>query len=89
MRRRFWNWVHDGLWRACHWVYRTKLHVVLPGERYFMIGSSEMGTLYWSKSPSDPEKLPEMNPVDVNYYRVNPDGSYTLLDGFTDSAVPR
>lgn len=84
MNRKFWQWVHDRLENAWSWVYRTKL-----AERTFQCGSGEMGTLYWSKN-YDPESFPEMSEVDhVDYYRVNPDGTYTLLDGPTDTAVIR
>jgi hypothetical protein len=88
MKRKFWLWVHDRLESAWHWVYRTKLAKPIPGEQKFRCGSGEMGTLYWSKGAVLSE-YPKMEPLGVDYYRVNPDGSFTLLDGPTDTAVIR
>lgn len=86
MRLRFWLWVHNTLERMWHWVYRHKV-APLQGT-YFQCGSGEMGTLYWSKD-AKLDEYPKMEAVSVDYYHVNPDGSYTLLDGPTDTAVIR
>jgi hypothetical protein len=60
----------------------------IPGVKSFQCGTGEMGTIYWSKQPGDPEKFPEGQPdpqVDrVDVYSQHPDGSFTLLDGGID-----
>lgn len=91
MKRKFWQFVHDRLEFAWHWVYRTKLGSSSTqqgdigqnkfGAQTFQCGSGEMGTLYWSKG-ADLDKFPEMRPAtaqQMQYFRKNPDGSYTNL----------
>jgi len=94
MKRKFWQWVYDRLESAQHWVYRTKL----AREYKFVqecgcLPQNSVQTvpdkiLYWSKN-ANLNEYPKMEPVSVDYYRVNPDGSFTLLDGPTDTAVIR
>lgn len=80
MKRKFWQWVHDRLEDAWSWVYRTKLSEPIhppPDATYRYVQVS--GRAY-----------PTSTEVDrVDYYRANPDGTYTLLDGPTDTAVIR
>jgi len=90
MKRRFWQWVHDRLELVRHWVYRTKL-APPPFEygcHYWTFSNDTSNEIYWSKDANLYE-YPEMKPVPVDYYRINPDGSFTLLDGPTDTAVIR
>lgn len=88
MRLRFWMWIHDALERMWHWVYRHKVAPLTPLNSCFQIGIEEMGTVYWSND-AKPDEYPKMEAVSVDYYRVNRDGSLTLLDGPTDTAVIR
>lgn len=86
MRYKFWLWVHNRLEAVWHWVYRTKLHEY--DCRYWSWNANKPQTVYWSKC-ANLDEYPKMDPLPPNYYRVNPDGSFTLLDGPTDTGVIR
>ena len=78
VKRKFWQWVHDRLEEVWRWVYRTKLAEPIKPSQDVMYSYTPLPGINWPK-------IGEVERVD--YYRVNPDGTYTLLDGPTDTAV--
>lgn len=80
MNRRFWQWVHDRLEKAWHWVYRAKLAKPINPPQDVMYGTGRIAGMSHHACVE----------VDrVEYWASHPDGTYTLLDGPTDTAVIR
>jgi hypothetical protein len=71
IRYRFWSWVHRRAEDFWHWVYYRKVvpllpkETVLPGERYFTIGSGEMGKVYWSHEKPEIQEMRDDDPPTI------------------------